>query len=292
MKKRPFLYLVGSVSLVAFLASCHSANNQSSAVSAANDTAKVAKTPQSTSNTEDTVNIMLPSPLQIGSMYKNAGLSYLPGKTDSIKETSQFSSTYSQALNMGIYGADLSYCILNKKSQDALNYLKLLHSLADKLGFGSVFESNSLAGRFQNNLNSEDSLVGIVADLQMNADTYLTTNKQQYIGTITFAGAWVESMYIGSKVYEQKKNANVSERISEQMNILDVLVKKLNQYKGQDEHIGDMLTALKGIETSYMGYPEVQSSDPDNNQLPKLTDAHITELSNEIKQLRLKFIMS
>lgn len=292
MKKTSFLFtMVIMLGTGILVTSCHSNNTQAVATSA-KDTASTKPASTGNNQMQDTVNVMLPSPLQIGSMYKNAGLNYLPGITDSIKETAQFNSTYSQALNMGIYGADLSYCILNKKSQDALNYLKLLHSLGEKLGFGSVFEANSLAKRFQDNLNSEDSLVGIIAELQMNADTYLTTNNQQYVSAVTFAGAWVESMYIGSRVYEQKKNANVSEKISEQMNILDILIKKLSQYKAQDNHVGDIIASLKGIEDTYKGYSEVQNSNPDNDQIAKLTDAHITELSKEIQQLRLKFIMS
>lgn len=291
MKKSQFITILPAGLLVILMTACHSNNSSSSAASSKDST--LAKTaPTVAPPAEDSVNVLLPSPLQIGSIFKNAGLVYMPGITDSIKETSQFNSTYSQAINMGIYGADLSYCVLNKKTQDALNYMKLLHSLGDKLGFGNVFESNSLAKRFQDNLNSEDSLTSIIADLQMNADTYLTTNKQQYISAVTFAGAWVESMYIGSKVYEQKKNANISERISEQMNILDNLVKTLNQYKGQDSHIGAMVSSLKAIEENYNNYAEVKSSNPDNDQLAKLSDEHIDQIRKEIQQLRKEFIMS
>jgi hypothetical protein len=271
---------------VCMFTSCHS-NNNSSTVPVQKDTTATVKTQPSA----DTDNIMLPSPLQIGSIFKNAGLVYVAGLTNSIKETTQYTTSFSQALNMGVYGADLSYCVLNKQSQEALNYLKLLRSLADKLGFGSVFESNNMAKRFQDNLNSEDSLSGLIADLQMNADTYLTTNKEKYISSVTFAGAWVESMYIGSKVYDQKKNANVSQRISEQMNILDNLLKSLNNHKGQDTHIADLISSLKGIQDTYMGYDEVKGMGKDTDQFPKLTDAHISELSKALQQLRDKIIM-
>ena len=288
MRKNIALFsLAIALSALTMFTACYSSSSKAPATTPKDTTS--AKTTQPAT---DSVSYMLPSPLQIGSIFKNAGLTYMPGLTDSVKETSQFNSKYSEALNMGIYGADLSYCVLNKKTQDALNYLKSLRSLAGQLGFGDVFESNSLAKRFENNLAFQDSLTSIIADLQMNTDTYLAANKQQYITTVAFAGAWVESMYIGSKVYAKKKSANISDRISEQMTILDNLVKALNEDKDADTHINGLINSLRNVENTYMDYPEIKNSNPDSDQMPKLTDLHIAQLSTEIEQLRKNFIMS
>jgi hypothetical protein len=280
--------LFTSALFVTVLTSCQQNTKPVSATSNAdslnNKVVKKAAAPDSSDN------VILPSPLQIGSIFKHAGLTYMPGLTNSVKDVSQYTSTYSEALNMGIYGADLSYCVLNKQTQDALGYLKTLRTLADKLGFGNIFESNSLAKRFEANLSSEDSLTTIIADLQMEADTYLTSNRQKYISAITFAGAWVESMYVGSKVYAEKKSDKVSSRISEQMNILHNLIKTMAGYESQDAHIGEMVAALKAIETTFMSYDEVKKTTPDNDETAKLTDAHITELSKQIQELRQKFV--
>jgi hypothetical protein len=286
--KGTLLAFLLSIVILAFLPSCQN-NSKSVSVNSSADSLNA----KGTDTGHDTMNIILPSPLQIGSIFKHAGLSYLPGLTNSLKETSQYNSIYSQAINMGVYGADISYCVLNKQTQEALDYLKTLHSLADKLGFGTIFESSSLTKRFQNNLNSEDSLTDIIADLQMDVDTYLANNNQKYVSVVAFAGAWIESMYIGSKVYSTKKSPNVSIRISEQMTILDNIVKALTKYKNQDTHITDVIASLKGIETNYMGYDEVKKNiSEDTTQLAKLTDEHIGELSKAIEQLREKFIMS
>lgn len=285
--KNSYLSSVLVITAFGFLCSCQH-NGGSNSVAGNADSVKTMP-----ATSPDSPAVILPSPLQIGSIFKNAGLTYVPGLTNASKETSKYNSKYSQALNMGVYGADLSYCVLNKQTQDALDYLKTIHSLADKLGFGTIFESNSMTKRFQDNLNSEDSLTDIIADLQMDADTYLATNNEKYVSVISFAGAWVESMYIGSKVYEQKKSENVSARISEQMNILNNIIKALTPYKGQDAHIAEVIASFKSIQDNYMGYDEVKSNAAqDTNQLAKLTDAHIVELSKEIQELREKFIMS
>jgi len=269
------------------LTSCQQNTKRSATTSTdslSNKVVKKAPAPDSTDN------VILPSPLQIGSIFKHAGLTYMPGITNSVKDVSQYTSTYAEALNMGIYGADLSYCVLNKQTQDALSYLKTLRTLADKLGFGTIFESNSLAKRFEANLNSEDSLTSIIADLQMEADTYLTSNRQKYVSAITFAGAWVESMYVGSKVYAEKKTDKVNSRISEQMNILHNLIKTMTGYESQDAHIAEMVTSLKAIEANYLSYDEVKASNPDSEQAVKLTEAHLAELGKQIQELRQKFV--
>lgn len=269
--------------------SCQSNTKPASDKNAADSISKQAATANIEAD-DSTDEIILPSPLQIGSIFKHAGLDYMTGLTNPIKETSNYNSSYSQAVNMGVYAADLSYCVLNKQTQDALNYLKTMHALADKLGFGSIFESNNIAKRFQTNLNSEDSLTTIITDMQMEADTYLATNHQKSVSTITFAGAWVESMYIGSKVNEGKKSDKISGRISEQMTILENLIKALKRYKAEDTHITDMIASFKAMDDNYKAYDEIKNAGQDG-QVARLTDAHIVELSKEIVDLRAKFIM-
>ena len=92
------------------LPSCQQSNKQASGTtgidSLSNKAVKVAAIQDST------VEIVLPSPLQIGSIFKNAGLTYMTGLTNSVKDVSQYTSTYTESLNMGIYGADLSYLSL------------------------------------------------------------------------------------------------------------------------------------------------------------------------------------
>lgn len=280
------LIAISSITVGTILASCNG-TGKSASTSKTTDTVAV----QATKNkpADDTNTYMLPSPLEIGTIFKNAGLSYLSGLTNPVNDLSKYNSKYTQALNMGIYGADLSYCILNKQTQDALTYLKTLKSLADKLGFGTVFEVNNMAKRFEKNLNSEDSLTDITSDLQMETDTYLGENGQKYIGAISFAGAWMESMYIGSKVYAVKSNDRINARISEQMTILQNLIKALTTYTGQESRITEIVSSLKEIEASYRAFEEVKTS-PESEQNPKLTDAHISQLGKQIQELRQKFI--
>jgi hypothetical protein len=293
--KLNYIKTITCISAVASLAlvSCHGNNNSSSTTPTGADTLTKATAQKGVDAADqDSETYLLPSPLQIASIFKNSGLTYQPGITAPFKDASKFNSQYEQALNMGIFSADLSYCILNKQSDDAVKYLNVVKALSDKLGFGSVFESNSFLKRFQGNMNNTDSLASLIAELQMETDTYLENNKQKYIGVIAFAGAWVESMHIGGEVYQKGKNAGVSSRISEQMNILEGLVKLLNKYQSSDTHIAGLLTELNVIKKAYDGYDEVKSYNPDSEQPVILTPEHIDQLGEVVKTLRSKFIAS
>lgn len=286
IKQLGYLSIIASVALF----SCHG-NSNSSATTATADTLTKATAQKGTDMADqDSETYLLPSPLQIASIFKNSGLTYQPGITAPFKDAAQFNSQFEQALNMGIFSADLSYCILNKQNDDAIKYLNIVKSLSDKLGFGSVFESNSFLKRFQANMNSTDSLASLIAELQMQTDTYLENNKQKYIGVIAFAGAWVESMNIGGTVYEKGKSNSVSSRISEQMNILEGLEKLLKKYNASDSHIAGLITDLNTIKAAYDEFAEVKSYNPDSEQPINLTAEHVSQLGAMVKTLRSKFI--
>lgn len=273
------------------LTSCHHENSSSGTIPGA-DTAKSASKAAEMAADQDSETFLLPSPLQIASIFKNAGLVYFPGLTSTVKDAAQYNSTFDAAINMGIFSADLSYCVLNKQTQEALDYMKVVKALSEKLGFGSVFQSNALMNRFQNNMGNTDSLASVIADLQMETDSYLEANKQKYVGIIAFCGAWVESMYVGSKVYEKGKSSNVSSRISEQMNILDNLGKLLAKYQAADSHIKGLISDLDVIQKEYAGYSEVKNFNPDGDQPISLTPEHIAQISSLVQDLRAKFIAS
>jgi hypothetical protein len=293
MKRNYVSLLLCIFGLGAFiLSSCHhESSSDKQLIPGKDSTASAAKSAQMDID-QDSESFLLPSPLQIASIFKNAGLVYFPGLTSTVKDASQYNSTYDEAVNMGIFSADLSYCILNKQTQEALDYLKVVKSMAEKLGFGSVFQSNSLMQRFQNNMGNTDSLAGVIADLQMETDSYLEANKQKYVGVIAFCGAWIESMYVGSKVYEKGKSSNVSSRISEQMNILDNLIKLLNKYQSADAHIKGLAKDLQDIQNEYAAYSEVKNFNPDGDQPIALTPEHIAQISSLVQDLRSKFIAS
>lgn len=256
------------------------------------NTAAADTTEQEQQDTSSAPEYTLPSPLRIASIFKKSGLKYVEGITNSPSNVTKYTTNTSKALALGIYSSDLCYNVLNKQSQNARNYLKATKQLGSELGMESVFGANSLNERFEKNIEKEDSLPLLIAELQMETDTYLEDNEKEHISAIVFAGAWVESMYIGSKVYEKSKDAKLSTQIAEQMTILDNIINVLKQYQPRDESIGGVVTELNSIQDLYLSFESVKKATgvEDSESQITLTDEELAKLSERISQARQKFV--
>ncbi len=170
--------------------------------------------------------------------------------------------------------------------------MKLCRSLADNLGMGSVFEEANLSKRFEKNLENEDSLAYIIAELQMVTDMYLDENDQQQITSIVFAGAWIESMYIGSKVYEKGKDKSLNNKLAEQMNILGSIINALKAVEKKEATIASLITDLKSIKDIYDALPSIKNAvdAADSDKPMSLTDDEVASLTKRISELRTKFV--
>jgi hypothetical protein len=243
------------------------------------------------------VSYNLPSPLQIASLFKKSGLKFIEGITNAQNDPARYTSNFSKSLNLGIYGADLAYCVLNKQNQEAMNYMKASTQLSGSLGMTSIFEEGAFVSRFEKYLNNEDSLRNIIAELQMATDTYLEDNEQQQISAIAFSGAWMEAMYIGSKVFEKSKDKGLNDKISEQMTILSRIINVFKTNESKDPGIASLVTDLNGLLDIYNGFESVKKSksevrEDDFGKIVSLNDAETADLIKKITELRSKFVNS
>lgn len=274
------LFITTGVLLVA----CGSEKPKDETLTTVQDTVAVAETP--------TVSYSLPSPLQVASIFKKSGLKYKAGVTNQLKDPSKYTTNLSKAINLGVYSADLSYTVLNKQNQEAMNYMKLSRQLADNLGMGTVFDEGNLSKRFEKNLGNEDSLAYIIAELQMVTDMYLDENDQQQITSIVFAGAWVESLHIGANVYE-KKDKSMNNKLAEQMTILSSIINALKAEEKKDPAISGLIADLQSVKDIYDQLPSIKSVPEDADNTEKeltLTDDEVNQLTKRIEELREKFI--
>lgn len=235
---------------------------------------------------------MLPSPLQIAYIFKKSGLKYETGIVNAANNASKYSSVFSQSLNLGVYSSDMAYCVLNKQNQEAISYLKTVKNLSDKLGMSSAFDSDGLIQRFEKNIAIEDSIMFILAEIQRKSDEALASGNKLETSAIIFSGAWLESMYIGSKIAMKTKNKNFSGQIVDQMGILDNLLKALKSQEAKDSNIAGLLTDLNSVKNIYNSFESVKNLSPDSEAAAdlKITDAEMSSISKKIEELRTKII--
>ncbi|MGZ4049234.1 MAG: hypothetical protein ACXVNN_07720, partial [Bacteroidia bacterium] len=122
--KKKSLALKGSLFIAASLLLVACGNNEAPKdETAATPAVDSASTPPPSDETPE-VTYSLPSPLQIASIFKKSGLKYKDGITSKLMDPSKYTTNLSKALNLGVYSADLSYTVLNKQNQEAMNYMK------------------------------------------------------------------------------------------------------------------------------------------------------------------------
>ncbi len=274
---------ISGVIILSFIA-CN--NNTTTSVDKSKDTANVIN--QATR--ADSVTDQLPNLLEIGATIKNSGLKYIPGLTNPISDASQYNTAFDKDINLGIYFADLSYCTLNKQNEKSTSYLKAVKTIADGIGIGQIFGSGAFSQRYQANLDNQDSLASIVADLQSKTDNLLKANLRNNMRAVIYSGAWIENMYIGAKVNANSKNSNVELQVIEQMTLLDNILKVLGEYKSSDQAMQDLYTGLSQVADAYHGFDEVKNYNPDSKQQFALTDEHSSKLAELLEGLHSKYI--
>ncbi len=175
----------------------------------------------------------------------------------------------------------MSYCVMNNQTQSAIDYLSVLRSLSEKMWMTDVFNAIGLSNRLEKNIGNHDSLTIIMADLQIQLDNYLDDNGMGYTGPIIFAGAWIETMYLGAEVNKTNSNEKLIYRLSEQSIVLDNLIKALTK-ADEDNDFTELITDLKKIDAHF----DVLETNED----AILTASQISDLSVLIVQLRNKII--
>lgn len=199
----------------------------------------------------------VPSPYQLSILIKNIGANYnaeLLNPTDNFK---QYTSLFKKSINLGVYGADLAYLNIYQQSPSALTYFSIIKIMAQDLGLSAAIDPN-IFERIENNIDQQDSLLYIMSNTYHNVDFFLKENQRQREGALVLAGGWVEAMYFLSKLALETKNDVLIQRIGENKQPLENLIKVLSPYYNETEDIKllvddliDLAYEFDAIETSY-----------------------------------------
>ena len=281
----PLALLVGI-----FLSSCGSGADTARTDSAPEPAAEAATDAEpETAMDDEEYDFILPSPLQIAAIFKKSGLDYAAGVTNPVENINQYTSQTAKALNFGCYSADLSYCVLNDQTQEARNYLNNVKQLSEDLGMSSIFTTKSLFTSFERNIGNQDSTLYLLATIQEQLDDYLAENQQEYMTSVFFAGAFVEGMYIGSRV-SQSDNSKLARRLVEQLTILENLMKALSKYPDPSEELNGLMAQLKNLDDQFNNLGAIKQMREQGEEFEfetaTFTDAEIDGLASTIQSIR------
>lgn len=243
----------------------------------------------------------IPSPWQVANLIKKIQIPYNENYLNNPNRYQQYTTSFRQAVNLGIYGTDLSYLNIYEKTQEAIVYLGVIRKLSEQLGISESFDGK-LFERIEKNIENKDSLIRIISATYANSDLYLKKNERYDIGALIVAGCWVESLYLMTQIAQEHKNREIINRIGEQKHPLDNLVELLTPFYYKSPEYSKLLDSLidlayefDGIIYSYT-YREpivdVQNKIITINSQSRvvMSEYHLRIISSKIEQIRLSLV--
>jgi len=295
MKKSVFLYIFPSL---LFLISCQPNPNNNGVPE--NDT--LATIEKDYAKKVKKIFYTVPSPIEMTNLLQKAGSEYNPNLLNPIENTDKYLTVSQLAINLGVYGADLSYNRMFDQIQSSINYLVVLRKISDKLGVPED-EGAFAISRIEDNMDNKDSVMQIISETYANADAYFKENDMPNIAAMILMGGWTEGIYIAINVAQTAQNKRlVMERIAEQKLSLDNLIELMKEYSDDEtiQHFYPMFVELKDIFNKInISY---QSGEVNTDTINKITtisgtsqvdvnDEDISSIENKIIEIRKEMIL-
>lgn len=189
------------------------------------------------------------SPVEMAAMIKDLGVPFSNRYISTTERVGNLTTSYQQALNLGVYAADLGYLNMYNKTTAVIDYLTAIKSLSDNIKVGQFFDFTTLK-RLATNSKNLDSLMYISVHSFNEMDKYLHANNRTNLSTLIVTGVWIEGLYLGTQVYKVSPDRQLAERIGEQKLTLDQLVLILGKYQ-QDKQYAKLYEELMLLKDTF-----------------------------------------
>lgn len=239
---------------------------------------------------------MVPAPVELTTMIRESNAAFQPNLTNPVAIADKYATSARQAMNLGVYGADMGYLVVFDKSQESGNYFKTARALSEKLDILNVFDEKTI-NRMGANIQNKDSVLNILSDTYARSDEYLRNNKRPDVAALILAGGWIEGTYLACTINQSKQNKILEERIAQDKVVISLLTEMLGTYSSNAD-VKELYDMLKDLETAYNNITVDISFKPSNTQADqnlttfgstsKVTYAagDITEITNKIITIR------
>ena len=219
----------------------------------------------------------LPTSASVIKMLTDLDVGYQFGLTNPKENATKYISSSSRSINMGVFGADLSYCTLYNINQEVIDYLFSIRTLANELNMSKIYDE-TLYDKIKANVDNKDELVRILTEAFDKTYGYLAENEQQNLALLVVGGAWVEGMYLTCNVSEAAYQvAGISKNLIEQKKSFDMYLEITKPYV-TDPGIADFLKKLEPIKKVYAGLTT------------SLTEQNIKDITKAINDIRVQII--
>jgi hypothetical protein len=215
----------------------------------------------------------LPTSAEVIRMLTDLEVGFIIGISNPVENSKKYFSSTTRAINLGVYGADLSYATLYNMQQDVINYLDAIRSLSNELNMSKIY-NEELYDKIKQNFDKRDELVNILTSAFNDTYGYLAENDQQPLALLVVGGAWVEGMYLTTHVSEAAYQvAGISKVLLEQKKSFELYLEITKPYL-TDPSVGDFVKLFDPVKKVYEGIGT------------SLTEQNIKDITTVITALR------
>jgi hypothetical protein len=219
----------------------------------------------------------LPTSAEVIKMLTELQVGYIIGISNPVENSKKYFSSSTRALNLGGFGADLSYATLYNQQQEVINYLDAIRSLSNELNMAKVYNED-LYTKIKQNFDNRDELVKLLTSAFQETYAYLSDNDQQPLALLVVGGAWVEGMYLTTHVSEAAYQvAGISRVLLEQKKSFELYLDITKPYLN-DPSVGDFVKLLDPVKKVYEGIGT------------SLTEQNIKDITKVIVDLREQIV--
>jgi hypothetical protein len=194
----------------------------------------------------------LPTSAEVIKMLTDLEVGYIIGISNPVENIKKYFNSSKRAINLGVYGADLSYVTLYNQQQEVINFLKAIQSLANELNMSKIY-NESLYDKIKQNFDNRDELVKILTSAFNDTYAYLSDNDQQPLALLVVGGAWVEGMYLTVNVDEAAyQAAGFSKVLLDQKKSFELFLEITLPYTN-DPSVSDFVKLLDPVKKVYAG---------------------------------------
>lgn len=192
----------------------------------------------------------IPTSFEVTKMLQDAKAEYSEAVTNDPNNVDKYVAEWQKALNLGVYGADLSYASTFDKQQESVAYLNASRKLIEELNISTAF-NKALVNRIEKNLENKDSLILIITDSFYKTYNYLNQNGDEKTSLLVVAGSVIEGLHITSELIKSSNyNAELMSVLAAQKDQVQKLTALMEEHS-DDTNVNKVLPFLRYVNLFY-----------------------------------------
>ncbi|MEQ9304542.1 MAG: hypothetical protein RJQ14_11590 [Marinoscillum sp.] len=192
----------------------------------------------------------IPTSFEVTKMLQDANATYDESITNDAGNVDKYVAEWQKALNLGVYGADLSYSSTFDKKQESVEFLDATRSLIDELNIATAF-NKTLADRIEENLENKDSMILIITESFYVTYNYLNQSGDEKTSLLVVAGSVIEGLHITSELIKASDyNEDLMQVLAAQKDQVQKLTALMEEHSA-DENVNRVLPFLRYVGLFY-----------------------------------------